>query len=160
REALERGRNKAAHFREYVLHRLSPSLQQVWDKLTQFEKAKDGAALAQSLLERQGTYARRALFIHALIACNFNVSAASRRMGISHNLYYQWLRDDEAFAELVREIRCHIGDFFEAALVELVDRREPSVVIFANKTFNRDRGYGDKPPEGPRVDPSVLDLDS
>jgi hypothetical protein len=163
REALAKGRNKAVNFRDHVRGWLPPELRQLWDTLDQFDSAEDGPALAAALLEGQGAKARKHLFAYALVACNFNVSAASRKVGISHNLYYEWLRSDEEFRELIREIRSQVRDFFEAALVELVGRGIPSVVIFANKTFNRDRGYGDKPPEppeGPRADPGVLDLAS
>jgi hypothetical protein len=159
-EALASGRAKAVNFREHVLGRLPPGLQQLWDKLAQFDKAKDGAALAEALLEGQGTSVRKQLFAVALVACNFNFSAASRKIGISHNLAYQWMQADEEFAELIRELRAEVADFFEGALIDLVGRGVPSVVIFANRTFNRDRGYGDRRPEAPRADPRVLDLDS
>jgi hypothetical protein len=160
REALAQGRARAVNFREHVLGRLPPALQQLWDQLDQFDSAKGGAALAQALLEGQGATVRKQLFVYALIDSNFKVAAASRKVGISHNLYYQWMQCDEEFAELIREVRSQVGDFFEAALVDLVGRGVPSVVIFANKTFNRSRGYGDEPPERPRADPRVLDLDT
>jgi hypothetical protein len=51
---------------------------------------------------------------------------------------------DPEFAELVDEIHLHKKDFFESKLVELVQSGDSSATIFANKTMNRDRGYGDK----------------
>jgi hypothetical protein len=44
--------------------------------------------------------------------------------------------------ELIDEIQFHKSEFFETALIDCVEARETSAVIFANKTFNRDRGYG------------------
>jgi hypothetical protein len=154
-EALVTGRARAVNFREHVLGRLPPGLQQLWDQL-----AQGGPALAEALLESQGMKVRKQLFVYALIDANFNFSAAARKIGISHNLAYQWMQSDEEFAELIRDIRSQVGDFFESALIDLVGRGVASAVIFANKTLNRDRGYGAKPPERPRADPRVLDLDT
>ncbi len=46
--------------------------------------------------------------------------------------------------EVVKQTHEAKKDLFESALVGLVKQGEPSAVVFANKTLNRDRGYNDK----------------
>lgn len=150
-EAIETGRVKPAEdpdantFQEYVYKRLPPNLKDLWDQLVEIDsKTAVGQARIEKLFESEGLRARQMLFVHALISSNFNASAASRLVGISHNAYKRWVDNDPRFAELMDEVQFHKKNFFENALIKLVKRGSESAIIMVNKSINRDRGYGDK----------------
>jgi hypothetical protein len=54
-----------------------------------------------------------------------------------------WLRSDPEFPELMAEVEFHKKNFFESGLVGQVEEGNVQSIIFANRTYNRDRGYGE-----------------
>lgn len=140
--------NDAAQTREsfldYVYKRLTPALQSLWDEITQVDKAKSGVAKIEALLLNHGQRVRQQLFVHALVACNFNASEACRKVNISKKTFENWCHSDPDFQDLIDEIHWHKKNFFEGALMKLVKKGDTSAVIFVNKAFNKDRGYSDK----------------
>lgn len=150
REAIEEGRKEVQEesatvtFRDYVYKRLPPDLQDLWDDINACEKRKNGIERIEALLEKRGQKARQHLFLYALTAANFNASLACRKVGISVRTLQLWTRNDPEFARLMDEIHFHKGNFFESALIKKVKQGDTSAVIFANSTFNRDRGYSTK----------------
>lgn len=147
--AIERGRKfcngkSTMTFREYVYQRLSPRLQELWDKINECEDAPSGVARLEALLEKHGKSARQHLFLYALTSSNFNASEACRKVNIARQTMEQWVEDDPDFAALLQEVDWHKQNFFESSLVALVASGDPSATIFANRTYNRKRGYGEK----------------
>lgn len=129
-------------FREYVYQHLDPHLQKVWDRINACAEAGSGASRIEEIFDREGIRVRQHLFIYALTASNFNASYACRKVGIARPTLEHWISADPDFAALFDEVHWHKGNFFEDSLIRLVDKGDPSAVIFANRTFNRDRGYG------------------
>lgn len=148
--AIKRGRlvstggEGVATFRDYVYKRLPENLQALWTEIQACEDEPNALTRLQTMFANQGLRVRQHLFLHALTARNFNVSEACRLTGIARRTFEAWVSSDADFADLVDEINQCKKDFFESALVRLVQAGEPSVVIFANKTYNRDRGYNEK----------------
>ena len=146
RDALERARAPGAPaqqtFRDYVYGALPQHLKELWDRLNACEG--HGAARVEHLLSPHGKAARQHLFLYALVHCDFDPSEACRRVNVSARTLEGWRRHDPEFAELCDEIHWHKGNFFEAALVARVREGDPACTIFANKTFNRARGYQDR----------------
>lgn len=156
-KALARGRqpmtvNSAGEalsttFKEYVYDRLDPQLQNIWDEIMQLEKPdadKSGWTVLKEMLDRGGYKMRQHLFMHALFHANFNVTEACRLVCITRKNFEYWMHTDPEFAALFRGVKEVKGDFFEEKLIGLVKQGDSAATIFANRTFNRDRGYNDK----------------
>lgn len=148
REAIEEARSledmgAQASFRDYVYQRLDPRLKELWDSINRYEKEKNGILRIEALLNNQGKETRQRLWLYALTNSNFNPSAACRKVNVSRQCFETWCEEPD-FQALVDEIDWHKGNFFEAHLVKLVKSGDTHAVIFANRTFNRGRGYGEK----------------
>lgn len=147
RVALKEGRlrtQSAVNFRRYVYRRLPPQLQAIWDRINKLEKKKNGITRIEAILEDAGKAARQHLFLYAWCTGGFNSSAACRAVNISRQMYEEWYKSDPDFHALFDEMDQHKKDFMEGALMDLIEERDTSAVIFANKTYNQDRGYGQK----------------
>ena len=131
-------------FRDYVYQRLPDNLQKMWDCLVKMEDAKTGVAKIEAFLEKQGKRARQHLFMHAWTSGNFSLTAACRRVNISKYMFRTWLDDDPDFASLVDTIDEMKKDFFEEHLCMLIQGGDSPATIFANRTYNADRGYSEK----------------
>lgn len=148
--ALKEARGKVSRaykgetFLEYVYKQLSPEMKEVYDKICACYKEKNGQARIRALLAGKGTKARQYLYMHSLVDSNFNPSVACRKMCISKGALDKWIKNDPEFVNLMDEIHWHRGNFYQGKLDELVKEKDPSTVQFVNRTFNRNRGYGDK----------------
>jgi len=142
-----KGASKCVHtedFREYVYNRLPPRLQALWDLLQECEEEPNAVQRIEALLANEGKNTRQHLFLYALSHYNFSQSAARRALNLSRDIVRYWTKFDPDFAALIDELHQAKKDFFESALVGLVARGDSPATIFANKTLNRDRGYGEK----------------
>lgn len=150
RQAIERGRKYSGHaagkttFRDYVYDRLPDDLKELWDQLEECEREKNGIKRMEALLENAGKGARQHLFLYALVHHNFNPSQACRSVNISRRTFDHWCTHDPDFQRLVDEIHWHKKNFYEQALVERIKEGDVACTIFANRTFNKDRGYSEK----------------
>ncbi len=144
-QALKDGRKRtnSSSFTSYVYNHLSPAVKEVWDKITLAEQTTIGYEKIEHILSESGMRMRQQLFVHALIAANFNASEACRKVNISKDQLDHWVDHDPLFADLIEELHWHKGNFFESALCDLVAEGSEPATIFANKTFNRKRGYGE-----------------
>lgn len=134
-------------FHDFVLGRLPEHLQEIWTEIMDIDDERPGSVGLEEidkLFHREPIRSRQMVFVHAFIHCNFNFRAACSKVGISEHTYRQWRIEDPGFAEICKVIHAAKKDFFESALCNLVAEHNPSAVIFANKTFNRDRGYAEK----------------
>lgn len=148
-EAVKRGKDVNGQLngdgiKDYIYNRLSPELQRLWEKINACEDIPNGIRRIEELLRDQGKRARQHLFVHALIAGNFSVSEACRKVNISRKTFEKWKIFDPYFQELVDEIHWHKKNYLEGALFAKVKEGDTTAIIFANRTFNRDRGYNDK----------------
>ena len=149
-EALIRGKRAFKHkdqyipFREYVYGRLPENIKKIWDEINAIDEEDNGTLRLENILKDTGKKVRQHLFLYAWTSCNFSVSKALRKLGFARNIFLGWMNDDPEFATLVDEINFHKKNFFEDALLDLVQLRNPQATIFANKTQNADRGYGEK----------------
>lgn len=129
---------KVPTLKRYIYERLPKALQNTWNKIDKMENAVTGAEKVQAILAHRGRRARQHLFLYAWTQSNFSLSQALSKVCISRSAFEKWKTDPD-FLELVQEIEWHKKNFFEDALVRLVDRGEASAVVFANKTLNADR---------------------
>lgn len=135
--------NMEGNIKDYVYKKLSPRARKAWDDIVEFHKFDDDEGIARTLISF-GKNIRQQLFINALIKFDFNTSEACSFVNISDQTYRQWVKNDPDFAALTQEMLVHKGNLFESALIKLVRNGDSAATIFANKTFNRNRGYGDK----------------
>lgn len=147
-DALQRARrtitqSKTQQTLDYIYNRLPPHLKLLWDKINLCEHAEGGSAKLEALFKDHGMRARQHLFLHAMIVTNFNASEACRKVGVSKATVDAWVRTDPDFPELLDEILWHKKNFFESALIERVAEGDVNATLFANRTLNRDRGYGE-----------------
>lgn len=141
RVMLEQGRKREeGEFYEYVHERLPAELQARWEHLIASEKLTLDLHRLDGLAVRQ----QQALYLHALVHHNFIPSRARRTCGLTKEKVERWAREDPGFRKLEEEVHEAKKDYFEWALMDLVARRETAAVIFANKTYNRDRGYNER----------------
>ena len=147
-EAIEKGKIAKSKLEEKTnitnCHNLSPELQELWDKILLCDNIRNGLDRMESLLIDAGKGARQRLFIFCLIKNNFDVTQACRRLNINKTTLTKWVREDIEFSDMLKEIDWYKGNFYENALVRLVAEGDTNAVIFANKTYNKDRGYSDK----------------
>lgn len=147
KDALTRGRTSVDSntLQEYIFNRLTPQLQHLWQQITLCDSHPNGVARLEALLSNAGKEARQSLFLYALVNCSYNPSEACRRVNISRQTLNSWVKTEPRFAELMDEVTWHKGNYFESTLYDMVVREhDPACTIFANKTFNRKRGYGDQ----------------
>jgi hypothetical protein len=144
KEAVEMARRERAEnesMPDWVYAHLSPELQEIWKKIEKWHEMPDGVAKIELMLQDEGKRVRQQLFLYALCVSNFCPSAALRMVNVSRKTLNFWISSDGEFAELVDEVQWHKGNFFEESLVRLVREGNPAAVLFANKTFNKERGY-------------------
>lgn len=132
------------NFHDYVIGHLSPEMRRVWAEIEHLEDAgEEGWTSIKKLLQENGKQFRQSLFVYALTKSRFDMTNAMKKSMINLRTYEKWIKEDEGFRELVREISFHRGNFFENALMNQVQMGDTQAIIFANKTQNKERGYGD-----------------
>jgi hypothetical protein len=143
-ELAAKEKNGGTSFADWVYGRLSPHLRELWGKMRRLEKQQNNLVKLEMLLQDAGKQARQELFVYALCESCFSMSAALRAVNISKRELNDWLNNEPSFAELVQEIDWHKGNFFESSLVRLIEAGDVPATLFANKTYNRSRGYASK----------------
>lgn len=150
RRTLKRARKSdensgsAISFSDYVYEQLPSRLQKVLDRINEYTEQSNAVEKIETLLQDEGLGARQHLFVHSLITNAFNISRACSQVNITTNTFRRWCNNDPDFHDLIVEMDWHKGNFFESALINLVKSGDSSAIIYANKTFNKKRGYGEK----------------
>jgi hypothetical protein len=139
----ERKINENTDWQAYIRGRLSPKLLKLWDKITMFDHDENGYAQIEAMLESRGKRTRQQLLIYAFLQSGFNISKALRKVAIPQSTFDNWRENDPEFIELLGEVKLAKKDFFEEALIRLVRSGDSPATILANKTLNKDRGYGE-----------------
>lgn len=140
---LKSKEDERQNFSEYVLTRMSRETREKYEQLVFWEDHPDGAEKTRGLLRDMTERERRLMFIQCVAANGFVYARAMRLMGINGEVVKNWCKD-RGFRQMTNELQQLKKDFFEQALVDLATARDTTAVVFANKTLNRDRGYGEK----------------
>lgn len=85
-------------------------------------------------------------FLSAYITCNGVVKEACEKIGLPRTTYYNWLWDKKNNAKFLlalNKLREMDIDNLEDAFKDLVEERNPQVVMFGLKTRGKDRGYSE-----------------
>lgn len=70
-----------------------------------------------------------------------NVSVACKNYGIERATFYRWYEKDAAFRTIVEDVKEERKDFIESNLDKRIQAGDTTAIIFALKTFCKDRGY-------------------
>lgn len=147
-DAMRKGRkytkDKSNHtnFQDYVFDQLPERLRTLWNEITACEKDNSGLARIEAILNKNGKRARQHLFLYALVVYNFSINKALSRLGIPSATFKYWAETDDDFIEIMDALQFHKQNFCEDALMKLIEDGHPHAILFANKTLNKDRGYG------------------
>lgn len=144
RELAESRRGNRSTFSGYVFNRLSQEAQETWERIRFWDDGEGAFEKVNEILDRKPTRLVQELFVHALVRSSFDVSTALQMVCISRAQFDNWRTNDLGFRQLIEEIQWHKKNFFEKSLVSLIEEKHPAAVIFANKTYNADRGYNEK----------------
>ena len=85
-------------------------------------------------MEQNRTQINKARLLKALESSLGVVTTALKACDLSRTNYYKWLKEDEGFAEKVKEIENIQQDFIKSKYYECVKDKVPAVVIHAAKT--------------------------
>jgi predicted DNA-binding transcriptional regulator AlpA len=69
------------------------------------------------------------------------VTSACKKVGIGRTTFYGWLKDDESFADKVKDIENIALDFAESQLHQQIKTGNSTATIFFLKTKGKKRGY-------------------
>ncbi len=139
----ERRRNDDVDWKNYIYKRLPSELRRLWRKINKLDKAKNGSERIEAILAQEGKIVRQHLFIHAWLVSLFSISRALRKVNISMETFNRW-KKDPIFLRMIKEIDWHKKNFLEDCLYKSIKKGDTSAIIFANRTYNKDRGYNDK----------------
>jgi len=73
-----------------------------------------------------------------------NISETCKEVGINRTTYYNWLKNDEEFAEQINAIDEYIVDSVEKELYKQIKDGSTVATIFYLKTKGKHRGYVEK----------------
>jgi len=144
KDLAEQRRKETASLSGYVFKHLSPEVKKIWDDIQFWESSDSVNSKIDKILNGHSSKIRQEIFIHALIHYSYNISEACRVASINRGTLDKWKKEDLHFSQLIEEMDWHKKNFFEHALVDLVQTGNPGAVIFVNRTKNADRGYSEK----------------
>lgn len=103
-------------------------------------------------IEQNRTQIAKTRMLKALESSLGIVTTALKSTELSRTNYYKWLKEDEEFAQQVKDVELVAKDFVMTKLYECVNEKVPSVVIHAsknicgmNETNKIDLSSGDEP---------------
>jgi transcriptional regulator with XRE-family HTH domain len=127
----------------YIYQRLPVELRELWDKVMLMERSPDGAERIEAFLADKGDRVRQNLWVHAMIVTDFDSNRACKMVNIPSREVKRWVQTDPEFVDLIDELQSYKKQFYESALIDQVAQGNVPSIIFANRTFNRDLGYGE-----------------
>ena len=92
-------------------------------------------------MEQDRTVQHKKAILEALEKSLGVVTTACKIVGIGRTQFYQWLKDDEVFAQKVKDLDNIALDFVESKLFENIKNGKTSETIFYLKTKGKNRGY-------------------
>lgn len=87
------------------------------------------------------TRKRKVAFLDVMENALCNISTSCKKIGISRNCFYEWMKSDEIFKTEVEELQESMIDFGETMLYKNVRDGKETSIIFYLKTKGKDRGY-------------------
>ncbi len=128
---------------EWIISKLTPQSREVWESLMFWQEHRDAGEKLAGITKPLTLAMKQRIFLYALIRGRFSVSAACSVTGIPRRTVDSW-KIQGKFKDLFDEVMTMQNDFIEEALMDLVAMRDTGAVIFASRTKNKERGYGDK----------------
>lgn len=135
-------RSKRNTLPAYILGNLSPKAKRIWAQITFWLENDQHTTGTPAMMNKVSTAIRQEIFLQALLHCSYNISKACQLAGINRQTMAVWQQEGR-FAAIMDEISQHKKDFFENALMDLVENTHPGAIMFVNKTINADRGYSE-----------------
>lgn len=83
----------------------------------------------------------REQFIKAIDKSGGYVSLISERVGCAISTVYEWIDKDKEVKAAIEKEKVKQVDFAEGKLQSLIQKENPTAIIFYLKTQGRDRGY-------------------
>lgn len=136
--------NSGERFIDYIYKRLSPDLRKLWEEIEHLDggpigeedpkkRAPNCEERIHRLFERDGgKRARQSLFVHALVASNFQPVEAMRKVCLSYQQLRRWEKEP-GFKELLDEIVQMKADFVRGGIFRQVAAGEPSILKWAGE---------------------------
>tara|TARA_Y100000114_G_scaffold151827_1_gene169183 strand:- start:1239 stop:1592 length:354 start_codon:yes stop_codon:yes gene_type:complete len=69
------------------------------------------------------------------------VTTACRQVGVGRTTFYDWIKNDDKFANRVKDIQDIALDFAESELHKQIEKGNTTATIFYLKTKGKHRGY-------------------
>ena len=109
------------------------------------KKSGTDAGRAASLRKRQEAQRRaKEVFLQIFRKQAGNVTEAAKAANITRKTYYEWCRDDPAFAEAADDVKETLLDFTESKLMKNIDDGKEISIFFYLKCKGKARGYVEK----------------
>ena len=109
-------------------------------------------------MEQNRTQIAKKQMLKALESSLGVVTTALKSTNLSRTNYYKWLKEDEEFAQAVKDVDLIAKDFVKSKFYECIKDKVPSVVIHGaknilgmNETNKIDVTSGDKPVHMPLI---------
>ena len=86
-------------------------------------------------MEQNRTHIAKNQMLKALESSLGIVTTALKSCGLSRTNYYKWLKEDEEFAQKVKDVELIAHDFVKSKFYECIKDKVPSVVIHGAKNI-------------------------
>jgi len=96
----------------------------------------------------QKTKKNKVLFLTRYLKTG-NISACCEQINVGRQTFYNWMKNDEIFKRDFEDAEDALIDFAEGKLLNLVDEKNPTAIIFLLKTKGKERGW---------IEPSYLNI--
>lgn len=90
---------------------------------------------------QQKQHIKKEKFLEALEQSMGIMSTAAKKIGVDRTTPYRWIKEDEEYADKVKEIINVPLDFVESKLFEAINNDNITAIIFYLKTKGKHRGY-------------------
>ena len=90
------------------------------------------------------TALKKRKFIELFFTKTGNISELCKAVGIARCTYYDWIEKDEDFKNRILAEQEGLIDFAESKLLQLINEKNPTAIIFFLKTKGKHRGYVEK----------------
>jgi len=141
-EVAEARKQRVADFNEFMLGKLSKPARKMWNRVEWYLEA-DENEVPDVMNGDLANELRQEIFLHAMLSTNWNTSKSARLAGVTRDTVERW-KEQVNFKMAMKELQEAKKDYFETALMRLVDEGYPGAIVFANRTQNADRGYNEK----------------
>lgn len=143
RKAIDEGRDTSleSDHRAVMVAKMDDETRELWDQLNSTHSSERTRARTHLLVAAKRT--KQLLYAQSLIRCDFHATRAREMVGVSRKTVQAWTATDPRFKRLLEAAKEAKKDLYESALVKLVAAGSEAATLFANRTVNRDRGYGD-----------------